>query len=167
MERFEYQAASLADTDRLAAAVAASVPDGTVIVLRGTLGAGKTRFVKGLAAACGIPPDEVISPTFVLCQEYHGRRTILHCDAYRLRDEREFEQLGAEEFFQQEAIIVIEWGERVAAALPGDRIEIAIAPSGEAGTLDEESRTFTLTALGPASRDVLERIVKETAMGGS
>jgi tRNA threonylcarbamoyladenosine biosynthesis protein TsaE len=83
MNHFTYRAKSLTETDRLAAALAEALPDGAVVALSGTLGAGKTRLVRGLAAACGVPADEVVSPTFILCQEYRGQRTLYHFDAYR------------------------------------------------------------------------------------
>ena len=69
------------DTQRLGAALAAVLPPGTTVALIGTLGAGKTRLVQALAEACGVPPATVVSPTFVLCQPYHGRRTLYHLDA--------------------------------------------------------------------------------------
>jgi tRNA threonylcarbamoyladenosine biosynthesis protein TsaE len=143
MHSFTYHARSLEDTDRLAAALAEVLPDRTVVALSGTLGAGKTRLVRGLAAAVGVPPDEVVSPTFVLCQEYHGRRTLYHFDAYRLRDEDEFLQLGPEEYFESPGITLIEWAERVAGALPDERLEIYIGPTGET------ARNFTITGHGP------------------
>ena len=57
------------------------------------------------------------SPTFVLIQEYHGRRTIYHIDAYRVRDEDEFESLGPEEYFESDGLVLVEWADRVAALL--------------------------------------------------
>ena len=82
-----YHASSESETDLLGAALAKLVPDTTVISLVGTLGAGKTRLVQAVAVACGLPADDVNSPTFVLCQHYQGTRTIHHFDAYRLQDD--------------------------------------------------------------------------------
>src|SRR5213078_3989368 len=84
MQAYAYHSASLADTDRLGSALADALPDGAVVALCGTLGAGKTRLVQALAAACGIDRSEVVSPTFVLCHEHSGSRTLYHFDVYRL-----------------------------------------------------------------------------------
>ena len=94
MTQFVFDAASEADTDRLGAALAGVLPPGTTIALNGTLGAGKTRLVQAIAAACGIDRQDVVSPTFVLCQRYQGDRMIYHLDAYRLHDDDEFRELG-------------------------------------------------------------------------
>ena len=67
-------------------------------------GRAKTRLVQAIAEACGIDRREVVSPTFVLIQEHHGRRTIYHVDAYRLRDEDEFLALGPEEYFESDGL---------------------------------------------------------------
>jgi tRNA threonylcarbamoyladenosine biosynthesis protein TsaE len=155
MHSFTYHAGSLEDTDRLAAALAKTLPDRTVVALSGTLGAGKTRLVRGLAAAVGVPPDEVVSPTFVLCQEYRGRRTLHHFDAYRLRDEDEFLELGPEEYFESPGITLIEWAERVAGALPRERLEIHIEPSGET------ARLFTIAARGAGMENIVRSLERE------
>jgi tRNA threonylcarbamoyladenosine biosynthesis protein TsaE len=133
---------NLADTDRLGAALAASIPDGTTVALSGTLGAGKTRLVQAICVGCGVPAEEVVSPTFVLCQEYRGRRRLVHLDAYRIADDDEFLQLGVDEYFASDAIVLIEWAERVARCLPAERIEIQIEPLGET------SRRFSIRASG-------------------
>ena len=90
MEELAFHAADEMATDRLGAALADVLPGGSVVALCGTLGAGKTRLVQAIAAATGVARRSVVSPTFVLVQQYEGRRTIYHLDAYRLRDEDEF-----------------------------------------------------------------------------
>lgn len=156
---FQFDAANEPDTLRLARALADVVRPGTVVALHGTLGAGKTRFVQGVALACGIDPREVSSPTFVLAQEYPGERNIVHVDAYRLRDEDEFEQLGVAERFGADHLVFIEWGERVTGSLPSQRLDIAIEVTGP------ESRRFSISGNGPA----LESVVRElsAAVGAS
>jgi tRNA threonylcarbamoyladenosine biosynthesis protein TsaE len=146
------QIESLADTDRLAAKLARVLPEKLTIGLTGTLGAGKTRFVQGLAAAFNISSDTVVSPTFVLCQQYRGDRTIFHLDAYRLRDDDEFLELGPEEMFDASAITVIEWAERIVDCLPADRLVIRIDPGAD------ETRQFTFEARGPRSASVVEAL---------
>lgn len=121
----------LAATDRLGRQLAEHLPPGSVVALSGTLGAGKTRLVQAVAAACGVDPADVTSPTFVLCREYHGARTIYHLDAYRLKDEDEFLELGPEEMFASGGLVFIEWAERVASFLPPDCEEITLEVTGE------------------------------------
>ena len=97
-----------------------------MVALTGPLGAGKTRLVQAIAAACGVDRRDVVSPTFVLMHEYHGSRPIYHLDAYRLRDSDEFLQLGVEEYFTPPNLMLVEWAERVAECLPGERLEVTI-----------------------------------------
>jgi tRNA threonylcarbamoyladenosine biosynthesis protein TsaE len=131
MTSFTFHAASEVDTERLGQALAKVLPDGTTIALIGTLGAGKTRLVQAVAAACGVPRNEVVSPTFTLCHEYQGERTIYHFDAYRLKDDDEFLELGPDEYFDSPALTFVEWGDRVSDCLPRQRLEIRIRPLGE------------------------------------
>ena len=130
MNALAFDAADECDTDRFGAALAAVLPPGTTVALCGTLGAGKTRLVQAIASACGVPREEVVSPTFVLCQQYRGTRTIYHLDAYRLRDEDEFRELGVEEMFASDGLVIIEWADRVADVLPEDHVRIEIEIAG-------------------------------------
>jgi tRNA threonylcarbamoyladenosine biosynthesis protein TsaE len=111
-------------TQALAEGIGRRVRPGTVIALSGDLGAGKTRLVQGLARGLGVDPREVSSPTFVLCHVYDGNHRLLHVDAYRLKSAAEFEELGVLEQLAMGAVLVVEWGEKIAAALPESRIEI-------------------------------------------
>ena len=141
MQELTFNASSEHDTARLGAALAEVLPDGTTVALCGTLGAGKTRLVQAVAEAAGVDRRDVLSPTFVLIQEYHGRRAICHIDAYRLRD-NEFSALGPEEYFEGGGLVFVEWANRVETCLPGNRIEIHIEVTGP------ESRRFTIVSVG-------------------
>ena len=152
MGSFEFLATSEADTDRLGAALAVELPAGTVVALCGTLGAGKTRLVQAVAVACGVAAEEVISPTFVLCRQYEGRRRIYHLDAYRVRDDDEFLELGVDEMFAADALTFVEWGDRVAACLPDTGVEIQLTVAGPA------ARRFELTAHGATCEAALRRV---------
>jgi len=147
-------------TATLAQAVAAALvvrTAGAVVALNGPLGAGKTRFVRELAVALGVNPDEVASPTFVLLHEYAGARTIYHCDAYRLRSARELWELGAEEWFDSAVIVLIEWADRVVDALPAEYLEVRIEVTGDT------SRRFNLRAVGVSYDAVIDALRQRNA----
>jgi tRNA threonylcarbamoyladenosine biosynthesis protein TsaE len=157
MPAFTFHARSEDDTRRLGQALAAALPATAVIALQGTLGAGKTRLVQALAAAVGVDPSSVTSPTFVLCQQYHAQRSIYHLDAYRLHDLDEFLELGVEEYFEGPGLTLIEWADRVAPCLPDERLEIQIEVTGP------DSRRFLLIPHGPRMEDALARLDLATA----
>jgi tRNA threonylcarbamoyladenosine biosynthesis protein TsaE len=149
---FHFNAGSEADTERLGKALAEALPGGCAVALVGPLGAGKTRLVQALAAAAGVDRRDVVSPTFVLLHEYQGAVPIYHFDAYRLRDDDEFLQLGADEYFAGRGWVLVEWADRVARCLPAEYLSIVIhLGSGTA-------RTFEITARGIALRAALERL---------
>ena len=141
-----------AATRQLGARLAALLPAGAVVALDGPLGAGKTRLVQGLAAALGIDPREVVSPTFTLVQEHRGTRTLYHVDAYRLHDEDEFLALGADEYFAAGGLCVIEWAEKVDRCLPPERLHIRLSP------VDETRRRAELSACGTAAAAVIQAL---------
>lgn len=129
---FIFTAKNESDTECLGAAIANVLPTGTVVALIGPLGAGKTRLVQSVAAALGVAPGTVTSPTFVLVNEYTGGRLpVYHFDTYRLKDDDEFLNLGPEEYFDSAGFTFVEWADRVAALLPFERLEITIEPTSE------------------------------------
>lgn len=135
---------SVAATRALAAEVAGRCVAGDLLVLVGDLGAGKTAFVQGLAAALG-SSDAVTSPTFTIAQRYDGGRlTVHHLDAYRLDTVQEAGDLALDELLDDDAVTVIEWGDRLRAVLPPDRLEIAF----RFGDGDDD-RVLELEAGGP------------------
>ncbi len=139
---FTFTAENEADTARLGGALAAALANGSVVALVGTLGAGKTRLVQALAAATGIDPATVVSPTFVLIHEYAGHRPIYHFDAYRLKDDDEFLALGPEEYFDGAGLSLVEWADRVQRCLPDEYLEIRIDVTGQT------QRLFAVRAVG-------------------
>ena len=107
------------ETGDVAARIAATLVAGDVLLLSGNLGAGKTAFVRGLAAGLGIDPDEVSSPTFALVHEYRGGRLPLyHVDLYRL-ERTATDDLGLEEMGAADGVLAVEWPDRLTNALPG------------------------------------------------
>ena len=109
---------SVDDTEQIAARLAARLRKGDIICLSGGLGAGKTAFVRGLAAGLGIDAGEVSSPTFTLVHEYRGGRLrLFHADLYRL-GRGGAADLGLEEFGQA-GVLAIEWPDRLDRPIPG------------------------------------------------
>jgi tRNA threonylcarbamoyladenosine biosynthesis protein TsaE len=115
------------ETAAAAARMARRLPAGSVVLLTGDLGAGKTAFVRGMASGLDLDADEVSSPTFTLVQEYRGRgaaRTLYHVDLYRLEG-GEVEDLGLEELASAGGVVAIEWAEKLRRPIPGAiRVEI-------------------------------------------
>lgn len=115
------------ETVEIGQMIAAALAPGDVVGLIGELGAGKTQLTKGLALGLGVPDSRLVnSPTFVLVNEYEGRVPVNHIDAYRLATADEFEALGFDEMIEC-GVVVVEWADRVAAALPARTIWIEIA----------------------------------------
>ncbi|MBL8758141.1 MAG: tRNA (adenosine(37)-N6)-threonylcarbamoyltransferase complex ATPase subunit type 1 TsaE [Phycisphaerae bacterium] len=106
-------------TETIGEALARVLRPGDVLTLDGPLGAGKTRLVRGIAAGLGVSGGEVSSPTFVIVAEHAGRGGVrlAHADAYRLTGPEDLESVGWDRVQDGDAIVVVEWGERVAGAL--------------------------------------------------
>jgi len=100
---------------------------GSVVALRGGLGAGKTCFVKGIARGLGIP-ECITSPTYTIICEYRTENNIpfYHMDVYRLNGDEGFESTGALELMNGNGITVIEWSERIQNSIPSDAIIVEI-----------------------------------------
>ena len=147
--------ASPAATLQLGTALAACLPDGVTVGLIGTLGAGKTQLVRAIAVACGVPAQQVTSPTYTLCHEYVGRRCLDHLDLYRVRDEDELAELGLDEYFESPHLKLIEWSDRFPQALPADRLEI------ELEVLDPESRRCQICVIGTLDATFLSSLQQE------
>lgn len=126
------------ETWKLATELAGDLAPGTVIALHGDLGAGKTCFIQGYAAALGID-EPVTSPTYTLIGEYEGRLPLHHIDLYRLSGPEEALGLGLEEYFDVNGITAIEWAERAEGLLPPDLLHIQIKVDKHTGT-----RTFCI-----------------------
>lgn len=142
-------------TRQIGESLAGMLPVPAVVGLVGTLGAGKTRLIQGIARGCGVRDAEVISPTFVLIHEYPGRIPVFHFDVYRLSDPGEFLELGPEEYFQRPGISVIEWADRVAAFLPEDHLQISLS------VIDSTTREITFQTQSQALRQVVEELCRK------
>lgn len=134
-------------TRAVAAAVAGVSRPGDLLLLSGDLGAGKTTFVQGFAAALGVT-EPVTSPTFTLLHCYEGRMRILHADVYRMAVLQEVLDLGLHESLDDGDIALVEWGDAASAALPADRLDVALT-FGDG----DDDRVFELRAIGPSWAD--------------
>ncbi len=102
------------------------VPAGTCLLLSGGLGAGKTLFAKGLAFGLGVE-EHITSPTFTVVNQYlSGNLPFVHMDLYRLQGEEEVWERGLDEYFDNSAVVLLEWPEVMRALLPAERLEISI-----------------------------------------
>ncbi|HEY5164018.1 MAG TPA: tRNA (adenosine(37)-N6)-threonylcarbamoyltransferase complex ATPase subunit type 1 TsaE [Terriglobales bacterium] len=112
---------------------AAQLAPPKLVLLRGDLGAGKTTMVKGIAEAFdAASQDDVTSPTFTLIHEYRGPKvTVFHIDLYRIDTERELATLGLADYFREDSVVLIEWGEKFPQFLQERDVEIAIERVGE------------------------------------
>jgi len=117
------------ETKGLARKLALHLTGGEIICLIGELGSGKTTFVQGLAEGLGVTLP-IISPTFTLVREYSGRLPLFHVDAYRLNgltaDEVQ-RQIGLWEYIERGGVVVIEWADLIASALPSERLDVLFA----------------------------------------
>lgn len=131
---------SLSETENLAARFYRMVFPCALAGLYGQLGAGKTCFVRGVARAAGVDPDEVSSPSFMLINEYPGGKTpIFHFDLYRIKDPAEFRSIGADEYLNRDGIILIEWAENGQGHIPEKRYNIYFE------IVDEHTRRLTFS----------------------
>jgi tRNA threonylcarbamoyladenosine biosynthesis protein TsaE len=129
-----WQAANVVETFALGQHTGTQLTGGEILLLSGPLGAGKTVFVKGLAAALGIDPEEVTSPSFTLVNPYAGRLPLFHLDLYRLDEGvAAAHAVDLEELLTDErAVVVIEWAERLGNyPLPANVWRITIAGDGD------------------------------------
>lgn len=139
---------SASGTERLGEGLAPALAEGDVLALRGDLGAGKTRFVSGLARGIA-STSRVRSPSFTLVHTHEGRVRLHHLDLYRLATPREAEGLGLDELLETGALVV-EWGERLPAPVLAEALMIAVT-AGEG-----DLRTFEASAWGGRGKALLE-----------
>ena len=126
------------DMENLGRSIGETCKAGTVISLRGSLGAGKTVFAKGVARSLGIE-EAIVSPTFTLVQEYEGRLPMYHMDLYRITSEDDFQMIGGEDMLYSDGVCLIEWSEVIDALLPKGTIFVQITVN------EDQSRTVRMS----------------------
>ena len=143
---------TLAATEKLAQQVAQFVQPPLAIALVGTLGAGKTQWVRFFIESLGIAAGQVTSPTYVLQHTYHGPWPIHHFDFYRLESIAQVWDLGIDELFEQPCIVVIEWADKFPECLPDHCLTIQLAEDRLAG------RIASISASGSHASQVVRKL---------
>ena len=139
------------DTMELAENIESEKFPGMVICLNGDLGSGKTMFVKGFASSLGIS-ENITSPTFNIVKEYDGGEMKLnHMDVYRIDDTDQ--SIDFQDYFNQEAVTIIEWAELIQDKLPDERLDIDIK------IINENTRVFVLKPKGQQYEDVVNSVL--------
>lgn len=145
-----------AQTASLGAQLGGLLQRGDVVCLHGELGAGKTHFTQGIARGWGVTAH-VTSPTFTLLNEYGRERDgtrLYHLDCYRLADAAEAWALGLDDILDADGVLVVEWPERILAALPLERLWVSLRHEGEG------RRHLAFSANGGRYADLLADLVR-------
>ena len=147
---YKYTSKSVEDTIEFAEAIESERFPGMVICLEGELGSGKTVFVKAFAKALGIE-ETITSPTFTLIKEYNTTEVPLyHMDVYRVENA---ENVGLADYFNNDAICIIEWADLIEEYLPPERLQIKIK------IIDENTRVFVLIPHGEKYEDLVNLVL--------
>ena len=140
------------DTIELAQNIESEKFPNMVICLMGDLGSGKTIFTKGFASSLGID-EAVTSPTFNIIKEYKtGEMDLYHMDVYRV--DGKVEDLGIEDYFKKDGVVIIEWADMIEDYLPEERLEIKFKLAD-----DEDTRIITITPYGKEYEDLCEAVL--------
>ena len=141
--RIQITTRSVNETQNLGQKIGTLIKQPLVIALTGDLGSGKTAFVQGLANGLEVPAEYYItSPTFTLINEYPGRCPLVHVDLYRLENFDDFEDLGLDDILYAQAVIAIEWADKLSEGLPAEHLAITME------IIDADCRKLSLVASG-------------------
>ncbi|MCF7808371.1 MAG: tRNA (adenosine(37)-N6)-threonylcarbamoyltransferase complex ATPase subunit type 1 TsaE [Candidatus Marinimicrobia bacterium] len=131
MFRYHKTTANAEETQQLAAQLAKQLKPGDILAMSGDLASGKTTFTQGVTAHYDVE-EYTLSPTFTYINEYHGKtQDVIHIDAYRLHNGQELIAMGIWDYFESGAIVIIEWADIVAEAIPEDAFGLNFRRSGE------------------------------------
>jgi len=136
--------------------LASILEGGELLGLSGELGAGKTCFIKGLARGLNLPEEQILSPTFTMIQEHHGRVVLYHIDLYRL-EEAGLDDLGLREYLFSRGVAAVEWFERLREAAAVDYLAIRLSHAGA------NTRRIEFEARGERYRPLIERLREHVA----
>jgi tRNA threonylcarbamoyladenosine biosynthesis protein TsaE len=151
---------SAGETRAAGAAIASCLRAGSVVLLSGDLGSGKTTLAQGIATALGVD-EPVVSPTFAIVREYEGRLPLAHVDVYRLERMQELHDLGFEEIVDGRRVVLIEWADLVMPIVGnvGDRIVVQIRQPD-----DEDDDVRTIEVRAPHDRALEDRLARALAV---
>ena len=146
---------SVAETQQLGQTMGAGIHQPVIIALAGELGSGKTAFVQGLAKGLDVSKKYYItSPTFTLINEYPGRLRLFHVDLYRIEQISELEDIGLDEVLYQDAVIAIEWADKLSGEPLPDHLALQFRVTGA------ESRQIDIFAYGHPAGNLLKALQK-------
>ncbi len=132
----EVTTGSEAETRQLGERLGRLLEGGDFITLTGELGAGKTQFTKGIAGGLGVASARYLgSPTYTLMNQYTGRVPLYHFDLYRLEGPDDIYDLGFDDYFHGDGVVVVEWADRLGETLPTERLDIIISYLSDEGRL--------------------------------
>jgi tRNA threonylcarbamoyladenosine biosynthesis protein TsaE len=150
---------SIGETRDLSQKIGNLIKQPLIIALIGDLGCGKTAFVQGLAKGLEVPDGYYItSPTFTLINEYPGRHPLMHVDLYRLENIDDLEDIGLDEMLYGQAVIAIEWADKLSDNLPAKHLLVTME------IIDDEGRKLTLDATGHDEVNLIRAL--EDALSG-
>ncbi len=150
---------SAQQTQSIGRTLASSLQPGDLLCLRGELGAGKTTFIQGLAQGLGVA-DLVTSPSFTLIHQHPGGIPLCHIDLYRIGP-ADVPEIGLEELLDCDAVVAVEWAEKLPPGLCRDALEIEIT-FHEAG---EHTRRLSIRARGPRAAHLLSHLAEKSDVG--
>jgi tRNA threonylcarbamoyladenosine biosynthesis protein TsaE len=155
-----YKSRCLQETRNLGETIGRLIKNPMVIALTGDLGSGKTAFVQGLARGLEVPADYYItSPTFTLINEYPGRCQLVHVDLYRLESVEELEDIGLNDLLYDQAVIAIEWADKLSGDLPAGYLSMNFEIIGD------EDRKISLIASGQNEVNLIKALEKHVKTG--
>jgi len=148
---YKFTSRSIDDTRELAENIESEKFPGMVICLDGELGSGKTIFVKSFAHSLGIT-ENVTSPTFNLIKEYNsGEMPLYHMDVYRI--EESDGTIGFSDYFNSDAVSIIEWADMISDELPAERLQL------EFKVIDENTRVIILRPFGEKYEELISSVL--------
>jgi len=158
-QKIDITTRSVSETRKLGQQLGAEIHHPLIIALTGELGSGKTAFVQGLATGLGVPEKYYItSPTYTLIHEFPGRRPLIHVDLYRLNYAADFEDIGLDEVLHREAVVAVEWADRLFEPLPDDHLGLTLE------IVDDEIRRIRMIAGGHATVNLLKALQQQNRL---
>lgn len=149
------------ETEKLGEKLGKLLKPGTIILIKGDLGVGKTVLTRGIARGLGID-EPITSPTFTLLHQYKGRLPLYHFDIYRIGDPEEMYDIGYEEFFYGDGVTVVEWPEKMEWLLPEEYLEIKI----ERTPLDgQDGRRISIAGKGAQYENLEGELAEDESTG--